>query len=683
MYFNRELSWLKFNERVLGQAEDDSLPLLERTKFSAIFSSNLDEFFMIRVASVKDEMNLGINETDESGYTPDQVFEEIHTRVSTLVKRQSEISEDLLRKLEEKSIVFIRRNSYDEAILDELQTMFQVDIFPVLTPMAVDFSRPFPLISNHSLYIAVKLLVRDVERLALVEVPRVLERIIPFRSGKNKHSYLMLEDIIEAFIGKLFAGNEVLSTCQFRITRNGDLNLLQEETDALLNVIEEAVKLRKWGEAIRLELSSDADIWFENTLTAAFHMESRQVYRVSGFMDKTFWFKFKAPKNITGLSKQAYIPKKTPLIEKKNIFKAIKEEDIFLHHPYESFDLVVDLIRQASQDPHVLAIKQTLYRVSGNSEIVKALAEAAEKGKQVTVLLELMARFDEEKNINWAKQLEQKGAHVIYGLLGLKTHSKITLIVRQEKHRIRRYVHLGTGNYNDQTAKLYTDMSLITAKESYGSEASMFFNMISGFADEINTHVMRVSPYNLRSSIYDLIDHEIKVAKSGREARITAKLNSLADKGIIEKLYDASKAGVKIDLIVRGICCLVPGVKGLSENIRVISIIGEFLEHSRIYTFYNEGHQKVFLSSADWMTRNLSRRIELMFPIEEEIMKKRILFILELYLNDNQKAWKLKSDGTYGRVIDNSGKNISAQDILKTMQYNDNNEFINKLTERM
>jgi len=341
------------------------------------------------------------------------------------------------------------------------------------------------------------------------------------------------------------------------------------------------------------------------------------------------------------------------------------------------------LIRTASQDPHVLAIKQTLYRVSGNSEIVKALVEAAEKGKQVTVLLELMARFDEENNIGWAKQLEQKGAHVIYGLFGLKTHSKITLIVRQEKHKIKRYVHLGTGNYNDQTAKLYTDMSLITAKESYGSEASMFFNMISGFSDEINTHVLRISPYNLRSSFYELIDHEIKIAKSGREARITAKLNSLADKGIIEKLYEASIAGVKIDLIIRGICCLVPGRKGLSENIRVVSIIGEFLEHSRIYTFNNDGKPKVFLSSADWMTRNLDRRIELMFPIEEELMKKRIILTLELYLKDNQKSWLLKEDGLYERIKEISKKDISAHEILKSLQYNDDNEFINKLTERM
>ncbi len=683
MYFNRELSWLKFNERVLYQAEDDSLPVLERIKFNAIFSSNLDEFFMIRVASVKDEMNLGITDRDQSGFTPDQVFNDIYSQIAALMKRQAKICEELIKKLEEKSIILIRKNSYDEEILEELQTMFQVDIFPVLTPMAVDFSRPFPLISNGSLYIAVKLLVREVERLALVEVPSVLERLIPLKIVKKKNAYLLLEDIIETFIEKLFVGNEVLSTCQFRITRNGDLNLLQDEADALLNVIEEAVKLRKWGEAIRLELSDDADAWFENTLMAAFHMEHRQVYKISGVMDKKLWFKFKAPKNISGLSKAAYIPKKIPNFEKKSIFKAIKEKDVFLHHPYESFDTVIDLIRTASQDPHVLAIKQTLYRVSGNSEIVKALVEAAEKGKQVTVLLELMARFDEENNIGWAKQLEQKGAHVIYGLFGLKTHSKITLIVRQEKHKIKRYVHLGTGNYNDQTAKLYTDMSLITAKESYGSEASMFFNMISGFSDEINTHVLRISPYNLRSSFYELIDHEIKIAKSGREARITAKLNSLADKGIIEKLYEASIAGVKIDLIIRGICCLVPGRKGLSENIRVVSIIGEFLEHSRIYTFNNDGKPKVFLSSADWMTRNLDRRIELMFPIEEELMKKRIILTLELYLKDNQKSWLLKEDGLYERIKEISKKDISAHEILKSLQYNDDNEFINKLTERM
>ncbi len=474
-----------------------------------------------------------------------------------------------------------------------------------------------------------------------------------------------------------------MSTCQFRATRNGDLNIVEDEAEDLLMVIEEAVKLRKWGETVRLEMVHSEDMWLAKILQDSLLLESQQVNRIDGILDLTFLFKLKAPKDHPELSRPVYKPKRVPVIDKKNIFKTIKEGDIFVHTPYETFDTVVDFIRQASKDPQVLAIKQTLYRVSGDSQIVKALSEAAEKGKQVTVLVELRARFDEENNINWAKKLEQRGVHVIYGIYGLKTHSKITLVVRREKNKIKRYIHLSTGNYNDQTAKVYTDMSIITARESFGADASIFFNMVSGFVTSVNTSVMSVAPFTLRQKLNDLIDREIRHAKAGHTGRIIAKMNALVDIEIIEKLYEASQAGVKIQLIIRGICSLQPGVPGMSDNIEVCSIVGEFLEHSRIYYFENHRNSEIYLSSADWMTRNLSRRVELLFPIEDSEIATRIKLTLKLYLADNQKSWMLGEDGNYTRKMDRESnalmKPIKAQEILKTLDYTTNKEFNDKL----
>ncbi len=682
MLFNRELSWLKFNERVLLEATDVGLPILERIKFNAIFSSNLDEFFMVRVAAIKDQMNIGYHQADPSGYVPEDLFVTISEKVSSLIELQNNISETLMDGLKENGFHLLRRAEYGKEERTALRQQFNTTIFPVLTPMAVDFSRPFPLISNKSLYIAVKLLVQNNERLALVEVPSVLNRLMPVSKESDTHTYVVLEDVIEEFIQDLFIGNTILATCQFRITRNGDFNVIQEDTDILLNVIEEAIKLRKWGEAIRLEISSHPDDWLKNTLISAFHMEASQVYETKGLMDKTVWFKFKPPKPLSHLQKESYCPKKLPFMSRKNIFKTIRESDVFLHHPYESFDFVVDFIKQASKDPQVLAIKQTLYRVSGDSEIVKALADAAEKGKQVTVLLELMARFDEQNNINWAKKLEQKGVHVIYGLYGLKTHSKITLVVRREKQRIRRYVHLGTGNYNDQTAKLYTDMGLFTCKESIGADASIFFNLVSGFSNDIYTHSLVVAPYHLRKRFYQLIDREAENARKGKPAKIIAKMNALVDKDIAKHLYDASKAGVEIKLIIRGMCVLKPGIEGLSENIEVISIVGEFLEHSRIYYFQSDNHPELYLSSADWMTRNLDRRVELLFPIEDKLILKRIVKTLDLYLKDNQKSWKLLPDGNYEKLTKKGKSEVKAHDILKALEYETNEDFIKSIERK-
>ena len=660
------------------EMDDESSPILERLKFSAIFSSNLDEFFMVRVAALKNQISSGYEEKDPSGLTAREKLSLINQRVNELVHQQNEMTTNLLGQLKKSGVRLLKKSQFTPEILEQLERTFNYDVFPVLTPMAVDFSRRFPLISNKNLYIGVKLLVGLEHKLALVQVPGVLERLIKVDDGKSELCYALLEDVIQTFIDKLFLGHQVLSTCQFRATRNGDLNIVEDEAEDLLMVIEEAVKLRKWGETVRLEVAHGDDPWLLKVLQDSLMLETQQINRIDGILDLTFLFKLKPPKNLQELSKSPYKGKRLSSVDKKNIFKSIREGDIFLHHPYDSFETVVDFIKQASKDPHVLAIKQTLYRVSGDSQIVKALAEAAEKGKQVTVLVELRARFDEENNINWAKKLEQRGVHVIYGIYGLKTHSKITLVVRREKNKIKRYVHLSTGNYNDQTAKVYTDMGIITCRESFGADASVFFNMVSGFVTSVNTNIMSVAPFTLRQKITDLIDREIHHAKAGHGGRIIAKMNALVDIDIIHKLYEASQAGVKINLIIRGICTLKPGLPDISENIEVTSIVGEFLEHSRIFYFENHRHPETYLSSADWMTRNLSRRVELLFPIEDQAIAERIQVTLKFYLADNVKAWNLTSDGNYVKKQADD-KVISAQDILKNMEYSHQKEYLSKL----
>ncbi|HAS74479.1 MAG TPA: polyphosphate kinase 1 [Clostridiales bacterium UBA8960] len=678
MLFNRELSWLEFNRRVLMEMEDEHAPLLERLKFSAIFSSNLDEFYMVRVAAIKNQISSGYEAVDPSGLTATEKLIQINQKVRDLVSIQYKMTTDLLKQLDKNGMRIIRKDQFSSDMTEQLERKFNLEIFPVLTPMAVDYTRRFPLISNKTLYIGVKLLIGLEQKLALVQVPIVLDRLIKVENCNSEACYVLLEDVIETFIDKLFLGHQVLATSKFRATRNGDLNIVEDEAEDLLMVIEEAVKLRKWGETVRLELSDCEDTWLQKVLQDSLMLETQQVLKIDGILDLTFLFKLKAPKTVSHLTKTIYKPKKVPVVDKKNIFKSIRENDIFVHHPYESFDIVADFIKLSSRDPNVLAIKQTLYRVSGDSQIVKALAEAAERGKQVTVLVELRARFDEENNINWAKKLEQRGVHVIYGILGLKTHSKITLVVRREKNKIRRYLHLGTGNYNDQTAKVYTDMGIFTCKENFGADASVFFNMISGFVTSVNTNIMSVAPFTMRQKFQDLIDREIKHAKSGHPARIFAKMNSLVDIELIDKLYEASSAGVKIDLIVRGICTLVPGMPEMSENISVTSIVGEFLEHSRIYYFENRKNPEIYLSSADWMTRNLSRRVELLFPIEDPVIAERILLTLKLYFADNQKSWRLGQDGLYVKKSANK-KPIHAQDVLKSITYTTNKEYNDKM----
>jgi polyphosphate kinase len=681
-YFNRELSWLKFNERVLDQANESDLPILDRFKFNAIFSSNLDEFFMVRVASIQEQINAGYVETDPSGLAPEEVFTEINKDVVRLLEKQHQVTEDCLKELIKQGIKLVRRGEFDDQLNQQMKAYFDREVFPVLTPMAVDFGHPFPFVTNQSINIVSKIFVDNQFRLALVEVPEVLGRFIKFKDD-GESIYVLMEDLIMQYMDQLFIGHQIVHSSVFRVTRNADLNLIEDDADDLLMVIEEAVKKRRWGEPIRLEIDSGVDEWIELILKKFFNLDESQIYYIDGMIDLTAWFGFKQPKKIKNLKAESFKPRVLPFMKKKNIFKTIREQDIFMHHPYDSFDFVVDFIKTASGDPKVLAIKQTLYRVSGNSEIIKALADAADQGKQVTVMVELMARFDEENNINWAKMLEQKGVHVIYGIYGLKTHSKITLVVRKEMKKIKRYVHLGTGNYNDVTAKLYTDMGYFTCREEYGTDATIFFNMVSGFSSSIATQHFNVSPHTLRQDFYDLIDIETQHARDGKKALIIAKMNSLVDKGMVDKLYEASKAGVKIKLIVRGICTLVPGVAGLSENIVVRSIIGEFLEHSRVYYFHNNHHPKTYLSSADWMTRNLNRRVELMFPIADNLICKRIRLILALYLKDNQRAWQLQVNGIYKKVKKKDDKAICAHRILKELVYEDDNEFIKELEERL
>ncbi|MCT4607221.1 MAG: RNA degradosome polyphosphate kinase [Marinisporobacter sp.] len=653
-FINRELSWLAFNERVLEEARDRKNPLFDRVKFLSIVSSNLDEFFMVRVAGLKDQVNVGFGKLDPAGLTPKQQLKNISVKAHKMVYRQySCFNRALTIGLKKKGIGFIKEKdlTMEQAIF--LEEYFMNDVYPVLTPMAVDSSRPFPLIFNKSLNIAVLIENRKEEKnfmFATVQVPSVLSRIIHLPSKENK-TYILLEEVIKMYIEKLFAGHKIISASPYRITRNADLGIEEEEAEDLLIEIERSLKKRRWGAAIRLEVDQDMDSRLIHILKDALEIHHKDIYTIDGPLDLTFLMKIYGLKGYEHLKYPTYIsqiPK--DLLGKEDLFEAIRERDIFLHHPYESFEPVVHFIEKAAKDPDVLAIKQTLYRVSGDSPIVKALAEAAERGKQITVLLEVKARFDEENNIQWAKRLEKAGCHVIYGLVGLKTHCKIILVVRREATGIRRYVHLGTGNYNDVTAKFYTDMGLFTADEYYGADASSLFNMLSGYSEPNRWYKLEAAPIGLRKKFIKLIENEMKNVLEGKEGKIIAKMNSLVDKEIIIALYKASMAGVKIDLIVRGICCLRPKTHPISENITVRSIIGKYLEHSRIYYFYNNGDEKVFLSSADWMTRNLDRRVELLFPIEDKRINKRVIKILKTMLRDGVKARILNNNGVYKKI---------------------------------
>lgn len=680
-YNNRELSWLAFNERVLEEAEDDRNPLLERLKFLAIFSSNLDEFFMVRVAGLKDQVKAGFNKPEnKAGLTPKEQLSKIAIKNHQLVERQYNIyREKILPQLEKENISIISIDQLSEQEIQQLEKYFDEHIFPVLTPMAVDAYRPFPMLLNKSLNLAI-LLEDEYDsgeeryKTAIVQVPAVLDRFIEVEKESNERTFVLLEDVISYFISKLFLGFMVVSVTQFRITRNADLTIHEEGARDLLKEIEKELKKRKWGAAVRLEIKKyGSDDRILKYLLHELEIHEKDVYEIDGPLDLTFLFSFYSVLEPTHehLVYETLIPQPPRDIgSQDDIFEVASERDILLHHPYESFEPVVDFVSDAADDPDVLAIKQTLYRVSGDSPIIEALKRAAENGKQVTVLVELKARFDEENNVQWAKELEKAGCHVIYGMTYLKTHSKITLVVRRKNSKIERFVHLGTGNYNDQTAKIYTDIGLITSKQKFGVDATNFFNYLSGYTEKPTFHHISVAPFDIRRKFIELIDQEIEFQKQYRNGRIIAKMNSLTDKALIMKLYEASCAGVKIDLIVRGICCLRPKIKGVSENIAVRSIVGRFLEHSRIYYFHHNGEEKMYLSSADMMTRNMEKRVEILFPIFDGELKQRLMKILSVMLADNVKAREQDEYGNY-HYAQRSPKEpeINSQLVLFNMAY--------------
>ena len=661
-FTNRELSWLAFNKRVLSEAKDNHLPLMERLKFLSITASNLDEFFMVRVASLKDQVNAGYTKKDIAGMTSkeqiDAILKETHKFTTAQYNTYNRSFLPSLKKNGLKIVTEFEKLTEEQA--DYVDNYFQKEVFPVLTPMAVDSSRPFPLIRNRSLNIGALLMDKKKKGtidFATVQVPSVLPRVVTIPiDGDNCTTVILLEQIIEKNIQKLFLNYRVLCQAPFRVMRNADLSIDEDEAADLLIEIEKQLKKRQWGEAIRLEVEDNIDKRLLKTLRKEFNLSEDAIFKINGPLDLTFLMKVYDIEGFDHLKEPKYIPQQPKMLDaSRDLFEQIREHDILLHHPYETFDPVVNFVKKAASDPNVLAIKQTLYRVSSHSPIIASLAQAAENGKQVSVLVELKARFDEENNIVWAKKLEKAGCHVIYGLVGLKTHSKITLVVRKEEDEIRRYVHLGTGNYNDSTAKLYTDMGMFTSKTRYGEDATAVFNMLSGYSEPLVWNKLSLAPLWLRGKFLSLIEREKEHAKNGRPARIIAKMNSLCDPGIIEALYDASEAGVEIDLIVRGICCLRAGIKGLSEHIRVRSIVGTFLEHSRIFYFENNGNAEYYMGSADWMPRNLDKRVEILFPVEDPILQEEIYHILHIQLSDTKKAHLLMPDGHYVKV-DQRGK---------------------------
>lgn len=661
-YVNRELSWLEFDFRILNEARDKTIPLFERLKFLSITASNLDEFFMVRVASLKDMVHAKYKKTDIAGLRPEEQLELIGEKTHELVALQySTYNRSLLPALKQQGLQIVSEHEeLTEKDGNFVDRFFHDNVYPVLTPMAVDSSRPFPLIRNKSLNIAALVQKKngaDGLEFAMVQVPSGLPRIVELPAdGSGERRVILLEEIIERNMKELFLNYNIVSAHPFRIMRNADFTLDEEEAEDLLEEIQKQLKKRQWGEVIRLEVEEKVDKRLLKILKRELSVGNDDIYEINGPLDLTFLMKMYGMSGFDELKTPSYTPQPIQaFMNDDDIFTNMRKGDILLHHPYQTFEPVVEFVRQAAKDPDVLAIKQTLYRVSGHSPIVAALAEAAERGKQVSVLVELKARFDEENNINWAKKLEKAGCHVIYGLVGLKTHCKITLVVRREEDGIRRYVHLGTGNYNDSTAKLYTDCGLMTCHPQIGEDATAVFNMLSGYSEPPTWNKLALAPLWLRSRCIRMIKREAEHARAGKPAQIMAKMNSLCDKEVIANLYEASCAGVKIELVIRGICCLKAGIPGLSENITVHSIVGNFLEHARILYVENDGSPEVYMGSADWMPRNLDKRVEIMFPVEDPELKKQVIHILQVQLEDNVKAHVLQPDGTYEK-IDKRGK---------------------------
>ncbi|MBB6732631.1 polyphosphate kinase 1 [Cohnella zeiphila] len=659
-YINRDLSWLEFNLRVLEEAEDATTPLLERLLFLSIVSSNLDEFMSVRVAGLKDQLRAGYHNSDFTGYTPRGLLRRIMKRSGLMVRRQYKAYRELMRSLSREGAAIVSYADLNEEQAKEMTEYFQEIVYPVLTPMAVDSSRPFPLVHSKEIYLAVVLhpslgdaKLEGPSFCAIVQVPSILPRTIRVTGRKNsrKQTYILLEDLIREQIGQLFSGYSTEAVHAFRLTRNSDLSLNEEGTEDLLQEIEKELRRRRRGFPVRLEIEKGMHEHARELLMEELDIQEDWL-EIDGPLDLSFLSKFAASlPNADHLRYKPIDPVYPPEFEEADeLMSVLREKDVLVYHPYESFEAVNDFICEAAEDPDVLAIKMTLYRVSGQSVLVQALVRAAESGKQVTVVVELKARFDEERNIAWARQLEKAGCHVVYGLVGLKTHAKITLVVRREQNELRRYVHVGTGNYNENTARLYTDAGLFTCHPDIGADASALFNEMTGYSTPHDWRSFAVAPAGLKPKLFDLIDREIAHAKEGRPAGIVAKMNSLSNQSMIDKLYEASQAGVSIDLIVRGVCCLRPGVEGLSENIRVISIVDRYLEHSRILAVSGGGEEEVYISSADWMTRNLSRRVELLCPVYDPSLRQMLLNLLRTNVRDNVKARLLQPSGSYVRV---------------------------------
>ena len=671
-FFNRELSWLDFNQRVLELAEDESVPLLERVKFCSIYASNLDEFFMVRVAGLWDQVDAGIDARGPDGLSPREQIQAIRSRALELDRRLTAVFEGKLRPaLADHGIKLASLDSLTGSERAELDRIFDQQIFPTLTPLVIGLGRPFPYISNLSLSLAV--LLRDSETstrvLARIKVPKELVGRFIDIGGEEDHLFVPLEEVIGANLDQLFPGVEVLDYGFFRVTRDADFTV-SDEADDLLEAVQEEVRRRRFGEVVRLEVSDQMNPELKESLVELLRLQENEVFDVGGLIDLTDLREIVKTPGFPELRDKPWQPVTQPRLQGENgdppdIFAAIRQGDVLVHHPYDSFATSVErFIAQAVNDPEVLAIKQTVYRTSHDSPLVSALIKASERGKQVVCMLELKARFDEEANIEWAKRLEEVGVHVVYGIPGLKTHIKALLVVRRERDTVRNYVHIGTGNYHPTTARLYTDLGLFTADPEIGADVAEMFNLLTGYSRPADYRRVLVSPHSMRSSILDEIEATIAAHRAGREAKILMKMNSLVDRKCIEALYEASRAGVEIEINVRGICCLRPGVPGLSENIRVVSIVGRFLEHSRVYAFRRGEEWNVFMGSADLMPRNLDSRVELVTPVDDEVARDQILDVMERCFADNTNSWVLDSSGNWSRLNPEGGERRNVQEEL-------------------
>ena len=691
LYLNRELSWIAFNERVLYQALDKETPLLDQAKFSSIFSNNLDEFFMVRVASLKSQVEAGVTKTSEDGKSPKEQLKNIREKTLPLIKiQQDHYNKSLKQDLKKQGIYIMNYQELNIKQKEWLTHNFKKDIFPILTPLAVDPSHPFPFVSNLSLNIAAVIIDPETKykQFIRVKIPqKTINRFISipielsYNLPKPIHTVIPIEQIVAFNLKQLFPGMEVKDHYFFRVTRDADLELRDIEADDLMSALEEGLRKRRiGGEVVRLEVSDEMPKNILKVLMKGMSVEDENLYKIKGLLgldelchlnninisnlkEKTHYGL--TPKDLKSSQISLLEDNSINQEEFKNIFSIIKEKDLLLHHPYDLFSTSVEeFINQSANDPLVMGIKMTLYRIASDSPIIASLIRAAENGKQVMALVELKARFDEDNNIQWAKHLEQSGVHVVYGVIGLKTHTKIALVVRQEGEGLKSYFHIGTGNYNAKTAKLYTDIGLLSSQKDIGKDLVDLFNYLTGFSKQQKFRKLLVAPVSLREGIEDLIKKEIDHAKKGKNAHIRAKMNSLVDPQIVNLLYEASSAGVKIELIIRGMCCLYPGIKGISENIRVISIIGRFLEHSRIFWFANDQKPKVYIGSADWMRRNLDRRVEAVTPIEDPSLRKKLEALLDLYLKEKQGAWEMQSNGNFVRLAKDDTSNCAQNQLI-------------------